>query len=44
MKKHERKNDFVPFTQQLVFSNKHKICSGRELVWPKSPSLSTQDY
>jgi len=29
--------DFVAFTQQLVFSNKHKICSGRELVWPKSP-------
>jgi len=25
-------NDFVAFTQQLVFSNKHKICSGRELV------------
>jgi len=21
-------NDFVAFTQQLVFSNKHKICSG----------------
>jgi len=24
-------NDFVAFTQQLVFWNKHKICSGREL-------------
>jgi len=23
-------NDFVAFTQQLVFSSKHKICSGRE--------------
>ena len=29
--------DFVAFTQYLLFSNKHKICSGRELVWPKSP-------
>jgi len=29
--------DFVAFTQYLLFSNKHKICSGRELIWPKSP-------
>jgi len=25
-----KNKDFVAFTQQLVFSNKHKICSGRE--------------
>jgi len=25
-------NDFVAFTQKLVYSNKHKICSGGELV------------
>jgi len=27
-----KNKDFVAFTQQLVFSNKHKICSGRELI------------
>jgi len=27
-----KNKDFVPFTQQLAFSNKHKICCGRELV------------
>jgi len=27
-----RNKDFVAITQQLVFSNKHKICSGPELV------------
>jgi len=27
-----KSNDFVAFTQQLVFSNKHKIRRGRELV------------
>jgi len=25
-------NGFVAFTQQLVFSIKHRICSGQELV------------
>jgi len=38
-----KNNGFVAFTQQLVFSNKHKICSGRELVSPKSPLLNSQD-
>jgi len=27
-----KNKDFVVFAQQLVFSNKHKICSGRESV------------
>jgi len=27
-----KNNDFVAFTQQLVFLNKHKICSRHELV------------
>jgi len=27
-----KNKDFVTFTQQLVFSKKHKICSGREMV------------
>jgi len=44
IKKHEsKKQRFLAFTQQLVFSNKHKICSGRELVWLKSPLLNSQD-
>jgi len=38
-----KNNDYVAFTQQLVFSNKHKVCSGRELVWPKPPLLNSQD-
>jgi len=38
-----KNNDFVAFTQKLVFTNKHKICSGRELIWPKSPLLDSQD-
>jgi len=32
------KKDFV-----ALFSNKHKVCSRRELVWPKSPLLDSQD-
>jgi len=27
-----KNKDFVAFTQQLTFSNKHKICSGQDLV------------
>ena len=36
-------NNFVAFAEQLAFLNKHKICSGRELVWPKSQLLNSQD-
>ena len=44
IKKHKHKNnDFVAFTQQLVFSNIHKTCSGQELEWPKLPFLNSQD-
>jgi len=35
-----KNKDFVTCTQQSVFSNN---CSGREVVWPKSPSLDSQD-
>jgi len=36
-------NDIVAVTQHLVFSNKHKICSARKLVWPKSQLLNSQE-
>jgi len=36
-----RNKDFVAITQ--VFSDKQKICSGRELIWPKSPLFDSQD-
>jgi len=39
----EKNKHFIVFNQQLVFSNKHKICSGQELLWLKSPLLYTQD-
>jgi len=38
-----KNNGFVARTQQLVFSIKHKICSGRELQWPTSPLLNSQE-
>jgi len=27
-----KKEDFVAFTQQFVFSNTHKICSGQDVL------------
>jgi len=30
-----KNKDFVAYST-ISISNKHKICSGRELVWPKS--------